>query len=85
MSLLNVKKYMDPEVDQDPEGQKPPDRRIRIWGGPKTSRSADPDWQIRIGRSGLVDPAPEDGNLGYGLYCIDYASFLQAIFCQCSL
>jgi hypothetical protein len=28
------------------------------------------------------DPAPEDSNLGYTLCCIDYASFLQAIFFQ---
>jgi hypothetical protein len=46
MSLLYVKKFMDPELDPEPEGKKPPDWRIRIGGS--GSGLADPDWWIRI-------------------------------------
>jgi hypothetical protein len=71
MSLLYVKKYMDPELD--PDGQKLPDRRILIWGGGAiTSGSADPDWRIWIGGSGLADPDWRIRIGGSGLADLDW-------------
>jgi hypothetical protein len=39
---------MDPELDPDLEGQKPPDRQIRIGGSGSGLADLDPDWWIQI-------------------------------------